>query len=418
MARAARGRGRKKTTKQMRKRLFAGLSLLAAASIGVGLLLSPRAPSPPAYPDYGALVAFDPTREGGHLLPNLDLLVQGEQQGRGVRFITNSQGFRSRREFTLEPQPGVPRALFLGDSFVDGMRTDQDETIGYLLEADLARDHPRAEVLIAGHNNPANAWYYWQEHGHHYQPSVVILGVTLGNDLTWTSYGTTLVPATALDGSVRLRLVPPLRQASPRYASLALPEAAYQQPSRWEAWHDRELALRKRLSERSWFAQTVPPLIAPGASRRRQVPAADFLVSLILLFTPPTAEAATLFAEFEDVLLGFDRAVRDLGSQLLVVFFPVRAQVSPRDWGLLVRAYSLEPSKFDLDYSNQRLVGFCQRSGLRCVDLLPALRLAHEDHGPLYRGRGDMHFNEAGQALAATEIAAALRKQGLLRQPN
>lgn len=51
------------------------------------------------FPDYGDLHKFDPHREGGHLLPNLDLLVQGEKVGSGVRFITNSKGIRNEREF-------------------------------------------------------------------------------------------------------------------------------------------------------------------------------------------------------------------------------------------------------------------------------------------------------------------------------
>ena len=37
------------------------------------------------------------------------------------------------------------------------------------------------EVIISGHNNPANAWYHWQEHGHRFQPDLVVVGVTVGN---------------------------------------------------------------------------------------------------------------------------------------------------------------------------------------------------------------------------------------------
>jgi len=76
------------------------------------------------------------------------------------------------------------------------MRTDQRETIGFLLEQRLNKEActdeiDRYEVMISGHNNPANAWYHYQEFGHRYHPHIVILGTTLGNDLTWHSYRST-----------------------------------------------------------------------------------------------------------------------------------------------------------------------------------------------------------------------------------
>ena len=100
------------------------------------------------FPDYGDIHHFDPSREGGHLLPNLDLLVNGERVGQRVRFITNSRGFRSDREFSYEAPESTYRILFLGDSFVDGMRTDQENTIGYILE-EILDSTSLAELRVA-----------------------------------------------------------------------------------------------------------------------------------------------------------------------------------------------------------------------------------------------------------------------------
>src|SRR5215813_5053911 len=153
-----------------------------------------------ALPDYDRLHAYDPSRMGGHLLPNLNTLAVGEWRDRPVRFITNSQGFRSTVEYSLEPEPGTYRILLMGDSFIDGMRTDQSKVLGLVLERLLREKMPRGdyhavEVLISGHNNPANAWYYFQEHGRRFHPHLVILGVTLGNDLTWYSFGSSVLAA-------------------------------------------------------------------------------------------------------------------------------------------------------------------------------------------------------------------------------
>jgi hypothetical protein len=41
-----------------------------------------------------------------------------------------------------------------------------------------------------------------------------------------------------------------------------------------------------------------------------------------------------------------------------------------------------------------------------CLDLLPAFREAQRaGRGPLFRALGDMHFNDQGQAVAASAIA-------------
>ena len=175
------------------------------------------------YPDYGQLVNFDPDREGGHLLPNLRFLVQGEIYGVGVRFITNSEGFRNTREFDYQAPVNSRRILFLGDSFVDGMRTDQEDTIGYRLQRLLNRPtngQPKFEVMISGHNNPVNAWYYLQEHGHKFNPDVVIVGITLGNDLSWHSYNAGFVPTLDNQGRRLLKVAAPLQAASPRYLDM------------------------------------------------------------------------------------------------------------------------------------------------------------------------------------------------------
>jgi hypothetical protein len=50
--------------------------------------------------------------------------------------------------------------------------------------------------------------------------------------------------------------------------------------------------------------------------------------------------------------------------------------------------------------------GFCQIKGIDCLDLLSGFKAFVDREGAhLYMKRGDMHFNEAGQALAADTIS-------------
>lgn len=366
-------------------------------------------------PDYGDVVQFDPEREGGHLRPNLNIDVQGEFSA--VHFITNSKGFRNDQEFDPIPAPDVYRVLLLGDSYVDGMRTDQKQTLGFVLEetlnARLNKDR-RVEVMISGHNNPANAWYYYQEHGRNYHPELVILGLTLGNDFISHNYcygG--LLPEVGEDGRIRLSMAAPHISQASFLILLPLPAAAYQPIHRWEWLEDKEFHTRQWLAEHSrLFGYAIPPAFLPQGTRRRHVYATEAFLSIGLFYRPVLSEIQGIYQEMNDMLAGLHQAVTAEGATLLVVLFPVRIQVAEREWELLSRFYSLDRSKFDLQKPNRHILALCERRGMECLDSLPALRQWHETHGePVYRTQGDMHFNEIGQQVVAEQIAAYVLAQ-------
>jgi hypothetical protein len=361
-------------------------------------------------PDYGDLVQFDPEREGGHLRPNLHINVRGEFGA--VRFMTNSKGFRNDREFDSMPSPDVYRILLLGDSYVDGMRTDQEQTIGFILQETLntrLSNKRRVEVMISGHNNPANAWYYYQEHGRKYHPELVILGLTLGNDFTSHNYcygG--LLPQVGEDGRIRLnKAAPHISQAS-FLMLVPFPTAAYRPMHRWEWLEDREFHMRQWLAGHSrLFGHAIPPALLPQGTRRRHVYATELFLSLGLFYQPDLPEIRGIYQEMNEMLTGMHQAVATEGATFLVVLFPVRIQVAEKDWDLLGRFYSLDRSQFDLQEPNRRILALCERRGMECLDSLPALRQWYETHGePVYRTQGDMHFNEIGQRVVAEQLAA------------
>lgn len=363
-------------------------------------------------PDYDQLVQFDPEREGGHLRPNLNMNVRGEFGA--VRFITNSKGFRNIREFDYRPSPGVSRILLLGDSYVDGMRTDQAHTIGSILQAELnthCKNDRQVEVMSAGHNNPANAWYYYQEHGRKYNPDLVILGLTMGNDFTAHNYRSGLLPEPGEDGRIALRKAASridMRSPGPR---VLLPEAAYLQTGRWEGLEDRELHLREWLAAHfRVFGYVIPPALTPWGNRRRHVYASDVFLSLGLFYRPGMPEIQKMYRDVGEMLAGMHRAVAADGRAFLVLLFPVRIQVAQRDWDLLARFYSLDCNQFDLRKPNRHIITFCEQQNMECLDSLPILYRWNEEHGePVYRTRGDMHFNERGQQVVAEYLAAYLR---------
>jgi hypothetical protein len=406
-------------TRDARRRLVrigsVGLTLVAAAGMVWLLPILDRRDS--SLPDYDAVHAFDPSREGGHLLPNLDEWMQGGGRGSRVRIVTNSKGFRNRKEFTYETPANTCRILIVGDSFVDGMRTDQDATIGALLERELKDRAANAsyadfEVMVSGHNNPADAWYGFQEHARKYSPKLVILGITLGNDLSWQGYRRWMQPVVAADGSTRLRFDASSMEVARFNEKILLPPSSFDPESPWELLTSAEMRVRRLFSARFAFAgYSIPLFTAPWWSRRREVHAADFFLSLGIFCRPSMTEVEIWFEDLDQVLAGFAAEVARSGGQLVVLVFPERLQVNPDEWNLTRRAYGLKGDAFDLDYPDRRIAATCRRLRLPVLDLTDAFReRIRAGEGPLYRPRGDMHFNEAGQSVAAASLASYLSR--------
>jgi hypothetical protein len=366
------------------------------------------------YPKYKELMEFDPSREGGHLVPNVDILARGEHKRRGIRWVTNSKGFRNTTEFAYEVPDNTFRILLMGDSYVDGFRTDQERTIGYGLQIHLASSACKQgfghyQVMLSGHNNPAAALYNYQEHGRKYDPRLVILGITVGNDITPRSYKKSLWPDRDPASDSNFKLVAGDRPAEQgAWKDLYLPNEAYtpKAPLR-DHLLDIEFKLRDELAaEVPSLGYIVAPVIGRPPNERFHVRAGGNLTSLGLFYQPLLPEVEAWFRDFEEIILGMNRQVVSNGGKLLVVLFPTRAQVYARDWSLLERFYSLDGTKFRLDYPNNRILQFCRTNEIDCLDLLPGFKAFVQREGThLYMKRGDMHFNEAGQALASDVIS-------------
>jgi hypothetical protein len=75
-------------------------------------------------------------------------------------------------------------------------------------------------------------------------------------------------------------------------------------------------------------------------------------------------------------------------------------------------SFIADSDQLDLQKPNQHILALCERWGIECLDSLPALRQWYERHGePVYRARGDMHFNERGQRVVAESIATHILTQ-------
>lgn len=393
---------------QSNRLLLAATLALCAGGVWLAAFILLKPPAAGTLPDYYALVAYDPDRRGGHLVPDIDQDVQGERSGNAVHWHTDSSGFRIDAELAAAPLPGVERLFLLGDSFVDGMRTDQTQTIGALLEKDLKAAGSRVEVVISGHNNAANAWYWVQTHSAGFSPKRVVLGLTVGNDFFAQNLYAGMTPD-AQPGRVKLvdrgMMDGDLRRMPERLPATAFIPVS---PAR-DAWTAREFALRSWLAERTgWFADSVAPV--SGSNRPYAVWDRDIYASIGLFHVPHNGFAEFSMQSVDTTLSGIATLLKARGVAFTVVIFPVRHQVNPRDWRLLARSLALNPSQFDLDQPNKRVLATCTTEQIHCIDPSAAMRAHYAQGGAaLYRPRGDMHFNEAGNRLVAALIAQDLR---------
>lgn len=347
--------------------------------------------------DYADTKRFQPLGWGGYLKENLNIFVTDGLGGQ-VRWTTNAQGFRSDREFGRTPPPGVLRILSLGDSFNAGFRVGQDETLAHWREAWINRKYGPAEILVAETEEPSSALYYLDKFGLQLKPQIVILGITLGNDIVEVYTG--LDPhgryiLTTANGTVHIEpnqnsvigfdqlaayKIPPdylksetpaekfIRRAGRWLTRRHLLRPFYQQHEAITSWGDRDnLSLFDPNNGFGVFADPLPPEIEVAYQR---------------LFR--TLEAFALLCRQHHILCA-------------VQIFPQRYQVQPEDWARAVGEYGLNPSKFNLMGPNQKIAAFCREHGIICIDPTAAMAKWYaKTPKPLYLPRGDMHWNKAG----------------------
>ncbi len=349
-------------------------------------------------------------QEGGILKKNLDILVTDGLGGK-VRWRTNAQGFRNDREFNGPPPPGVLRVLSLGDSFTAGYRVGQEETYSYLLEQWLNQTNGKTEVLVSLIEEPVTGLYYLTRFGVKFQPHLVLLGLTLGNDIA--SAYVSLDPQgqfllTIKNGKVSIDLNPhkPWRGLKDLEGAQLPPE--YKMPNgSWEERLGRFWTwLRKHRIVRLLSRKEA---IMSTEDKPEMVKLFDILNGLGMYMNPPLQEIEEAYHRLFWVLRGYQVFCQQHGMIFAVVLFPQRFQVQPPDWQATVEKYRLNRHRFDLMAPNRNILAFCREAGIACIDPTEAMAARYRETGQtLYLRRGDMHWNKDGQLAVFEALRAPL----------
>jgi hypothetical protein len=340
--------------------------------------------------DYGELMG--PYGRGGFLIPGLSRQVVGPHGP--VEFVTNRHGFRNRDHTPRRKPAGRRRLLIVGDSFVAGYRTDQERTVGRVLERRLRErtDPETLEVLVAGAGHPAAARKWLSRHGLRFEPDLVILGLTLGNDLAQSSLARRGLPVALLESLYLIEESYPRR-----YVDLA-PVKLDRTLRSWRVYRRARRLLEVEVIS-SWFLDypTRVHLFDPGHAlglffSRRSHPLVD-----------------RAFADITDELAEIRRECAVRQVPLLVMIIPQRFQITAREWRATVFRYGLDSEAFDVTLPNRRLMAGCADRQVPCLDLLPGFRA--EGAQTLYQPLGDMHWNDGGHALAARLLAEEIERR-------
>jgi hypothetical protein len=308
----------------------------------------------------------------------------------GVPF--NSLGFRDQEVEVPKPDD-VFRTVVLADSFGVISRVPDSHFFLNLAEADLAgtTGAKRPELVNLGisaigpHHYLAvlKRWGIWLD------PDLVVVCFFLGNDFNPDPIEEAF--QSEWDRLLTYRIVT-------RLARLARAPRPDSEPTADPAGVDGESTARSR---------EIPAYIEDWMLETPTLPRDEFeriVVRRAWIFDPNADPAR--FALAVDYLERMQEiAARETGRPLVVVLVPSQAQVDPE----LARAIEEKRGgRLDLEQPNRYLAAALEPERFVVIDLLPALRAAHQELGRVYHLQ-DTHWNANGNRVAAREIAAGLR---------
>ena len=409
----------------MRNRQTANVALViisCAIALGLAELALRELPEPAAAPDYRATWRKGGLGPGGYLQENFEARVQ-DGFGGTVAWRTNSQGFRNDREFAIPAPSGTIRILSMGDSFTGGYRIDQHATFSYLLERRLQNDFPlnNIEVMISVIEEPATGLLYAQERGIQFKPDLIVLGLTLGNDIA--QLYSTLNSIYSFDPGRE----PMIRGISPNFdqkawpmSNATIPETCLKSksvvaPTEGRKWCQlntfcsglRTVQLLERVMMRGHMND---PQTVVSDSEEYEHPRLFESHGLGIFLSPRHDDIEKAYDSLFHLMDGWSRLAKSHGIELIIVLFPQRYQVQPEDWRRTTDVYNLNETCFDIHAANRRILDYCMSTGLRCVDPTSELAKVYaENRKSLYLPRNDMHWNAAGHAAIARILAPKIR---------
>ena len=327
----------------------------------------------------------------------------------------NSHGFRDY-ERTIEKPSDVFRILVLGDSYVEALQVQLEDSFTVQLEKLLnaKASSLRFEVLSLGHSGfgTADEYLRYMNFGVDYKPDLVILAFLTGNDFRNNSRMLNRERINfyyVLDNHHKLVLDRSLVDGYQE--SLTLPKRLFQAIKT----HSRVLAL---ISERIYLLnlrQADAQMEAAGSKSGGSEHQSYSLFSDLNIYRadlPPEWKGAVEITK--QIILMFKKSVEEHGSRFLLLTLSNAEQVHPEVADELRNRYKVN---FDFDQPDRLLEEFARQHQLMFLKLMPDLLKYHLDtrqylhgFGPTHKG----HWNQVGHRRAAELTFQFLKDQHIV----
>ena len=373
---------------------------LAFASIAVALLLVEAALAlRPAGHCGGTPPFWRPDRDvGWALVPGVRreaAVCRGTETVARHVIEVNTLGQRDRPR-TYARTPGRRRVLVLGDSFVEAMQVDLEETFAARLEQRLGVEMLNAGVSGYSTDNELRAFV---TRGARYAPDAVLLLVHVGNDVEENG------PRLYLGNPHGLPPKPWLAAPHPS-RGLALCLAAHRAAGRLTVATPGFLWSSSRLVRATLTTGTgsVLAFACAGATGPPLVPGVPELLGVY--GAPETPGWQEAWETTETTLRDLVRRVRATGARIGVVLGPAGIELDPRIRGIQDALFpAVETHRWDYEYPYRRLGELLGSEGVPWLSLVPALRENRARTGRSGYYEWDAHWDAEGHAVVADALA-------------
>lgn len=340
----------------------------------------------------------------------------GWVQEEGSAYVRiNSRGMRDK-ERSLEKPENTYRIAVLGDSYTEARQVDQAKTYPAILEQQLAAcpalSGQKPEVLNFGVSGFGTTQELLQlrEKVWDFQPDLVLLGFTTGNDIRNNSFaleGNQEKPYFHLQGS-GLALDLSFRDSPGIKRQLSISSRALQ----WTLSHSRILQLANK-AKRS--LTTKAPATAPAPAPT--APGMEAGIDAEMYREPQTPAWKEAWIITEQVLGMMHQETKAHGARFAVATLSNGIQVQPDS--AVRKQFQEQLGASDLFYPERRIEGFGMQNGFPVLTLAPLLQRQADEkkiffHGFPKVGMGTGHWNENGHEAAGTMLAAFLCEKGLV----
>ena len=296
-------------------------------------------------------------------------------------YQVNSEGFIGE-EFSLK---GNKRVLIFGDSFMEALQVKMNQSTPYLLEKSLKQINENYSTYNFGHSGYGTDQYYLglKKYSQLYKPEIVIFSLNIGNDL---------VDINPELSSWNCR--PNLRIIDDQLTRL---NNACEEDSFFT-----KILRKSRLVKfvREKYAKIIN-------ERKYQI---DNIPVNYYIFQENDSRYVSSFEINEKIILESKKIADQYEAEFILVLLPSKMQVDEDYWNNIIERYpEILNKSWNLNYPNIKIMDFCEKNKINCLDTLPSFKSGFENGKVLYY-ETETHFNAEGHKLFAEEILTFLKK--------